>query len=51
MPDLAQVGRFSSWGTSLPIGFLAEVSYSHCEKVALPRPSQRGHPRIRVNPH
>ena len=26
-PDGAQVGRFSSWGTAVPEGFLAESAY------------------------
>ena len=44
--DGAQVGRFSSWGTVVPKGFLAESAYLS------PRisPNQRGHPHIRVNP-
>ena len=26
-PDRAQVGRFPSWGTAVPKGFLAETAY------------------------
>ena len=29
-PDGTQVGRFSSWGTVLPKGFLATLPTSHC---------------------
>ena len=49
-PDGAQVERFSSWGTVVPKGFLAESAYfSSRIYVILPLPNQRGHPRIGVN--
>ena len=50
-PDGAQVGRFSSWGTVVPKGFLVENAYfsSHI-KVTQQYPNQRGNILIRVNP-
>ena len=49
-PDGAQVGRFSSWGTAVPKGFLTENAYFCRVQVTQPYPNHRGHPRIRVNP-
>ena len=51
-PDGAKAGRFSSWGTVEPKGFLAESAYfSSRTQVIQPCPNfKRGYPRIRVNP-
>ena len=50
-PDGAQVGRFSSWGTVVPKGFLTKSAYiSSRTQVTQPLPNQRGHHRIKVNP-
>ena len=49
MPDGAQVGRFSSWGTVVPKGFLAKVLTSQRVQVTQLRLNQRGHPHIKVN--
>ena len=47
-PDGTQVGRFSSRGRAVPKGFLAESAYtSRRVYVNLPRPDQRGYPRIK----
>ena len=50
-PNGAQVGRFPSWGTVIPKGLLPKVPASCCPYITQPRPNQRGHPHIRVDPH
>ena len=49
LPEGAQVGRFSTWGTVVPKGYLAESAYLSSLLVTQPRPHQRAQPCIRVN--